>query len=62
MVKNQNKAFIFTKIQQFTIKADGFMMKKTVKGDLFFQVENILEHGKIMLGMAKENSENLIIN
>lgn len=62
MAKNQSKESIFTKIQLFIIKVDGFMMKKMVKDDLFFQMENILEHGKIMLDMVKENLENLIIN
>lgn len=62
MEKNQSKESIFTKIQLFIIKVDGFMMKKMVKDDLFFQMENILEHGKIMLDMVKENLENLIIN
>ena len=55
MAKNQSREYIFTRIQVSIIKADGFMMKKMVKGDLFFQMENILEHGKIMLDTVKEN-------
>jgi len=62
MVKNQSREYIFTRIQLFTIKVDGFKMKKMVKEDLFFQMENILDHGKIMLDTVKENWENLIIN
>jgi hypothetical protein len=55
MVKNQSREYIFTRIQLFTIKVDGFKMKKMVKEDLFFQMENILDHGKIMLDTVKEN-------
>lgn len=55
MVKNQSREYIFTRIQLFTIKVDGFKMKKMVKEDLFFQTENILDRGKIMLDTAKEN-------
>lgn len=55
MVKNQSREYIFTRIQLFTIKVDGFKMKKMVKEDLFFQTENILDHGKIMLDTVKEN-------
>ena len=55
MVKNQSREYIFTRIRLFTIKVDGFKMKKMVKEDLFFQTENILDHGKIMLDMDKEN-------
>ena len=55
MVKNQSREYIFTRIRLFTIKVDGFKMKKMVKEDLFFQTENILDHGKIMLETVKEN-------
>ena len=55
MVKNQSREYIFIRIQLFTIKVDGFKMKKMVKEDLFFQTENILDHGKIMLDTVKEN-------
>ena len=55
MVKNQSREYIFTRIQLFTIKVDGFKMKKMVKEDFFFQTENILDHGKIMLDTVKEN-------
>ena len=55
MVKNQSREYIFTRIQLFTIKVDGFKMKKMVKEDFFFQTENILDHGKIMLDPVKEN-------
>jgi hypothetical protein len=55
MVKNQSREYIFTRIRLFTIKVDGFKMKKMVKEDLFFQTENILDHGKIMLDTVKEN-------
>ena len=55
MVKNQSREYIFTRIQLFTIKVDGFKMKKMVKEDLFFQTENKLDHGKIMVETVKEN-------
>jgi hypothetical protein len=55
MAKSQSREYIFTRVRAFTIRVDGFTMKRMGKGGLCFLMENILAHGKIMLGMGKEN-------
>jgi len=55
MAKDQSREYIFTRTRAFIIKVAGFRMKKMAKEDLFFQMDNILAHGKIMLDMDKEN-------
>lgn len=47
MAKNQNKACTFIKIQQFTIKVDGFKTRKMEREGSFFLMVNILANGKI---------------